>query len=138
MSTQSTYAYRARDASGEVVTGSMVASSEAEVSARLRAEGKYVLDVDDRPMRAEAQLDAEQIRRNEAAKRVRREDVIALCQQLSVMLETGVPLSEALDAFRRRRRARSSARSWTWWPTTSTAASRYRRPWRSGRGCSRA
>ena len=40
-----------------------------------------------------------QLRRSEAAKRVRREDVIAFCQQLSVMLETGVPLSEALDAF---------------------------------------
>src|SRR6185295_9339628 len=26
-------------------------------------------------------------------------DVIAFCQQLAVMLETGVPLSEALDAF---------------------------------------
>jgi type IV pilus assembly protein PilC len=30
---------------------------------------------------------------------VRREDVIAFCQQLAVMLETGVPLAEALDAF---------------------------------------
>ena len=27
------------------------------------------------------------------------DDVIAFCQQLSVMLETGVPLSDALDAF---------------------------------------
>jgi len=99
MSTQSTYAYKARDASGEIVTGSMVASNEAEVSARLRAEGRYVLAVDDKPMRADPQLDADQIRRNEAAKRVTREDVIAFCQQLSVMLETGVPLAESLDAF---------------------------------------
>jgi type IV pilus assembly protein PilC len=99
MTAQSTFAYRARSGSGEIVTGSMVAASAEEVGARLRAEGKYVLAVDDKPLRSDAPLDAAQIRRNEAAKRVRREDVIAFCQQLAVMLETGVPLAEALDAF---------------------------------------
>ena len=99
MPAQSTFAYRARDNSGEVMTGSIVAASAEEVGARLRAEGKYVLAVDDKPLRADAALDADQVRRNEAARRVKREDVIAFCQQLSVMLETGVPLTEALDAF---------------------------------------
>jgi type IV pilus assembly protein PilC len=99
MPAQSTFAFRARDASGAVITGSMVAESVEEVGARLRSEGKYVLAVDDRPLRGDAPLDARQVRRNEAAKRVRREDVIGFCQQLAVMLETGVPLGEALDAF---------------------------------------
>lgn len=99
MSALSTYAFRARDSKGEIVTGQMSASSAAEVGARLRAEGKYVLSVDDRALRATAELDTDQIRRNEAAKRIKREDVIAFCQQLSVMLETGVPLAESLDAF---------------------------------------
>lgn len=99
MSAQSTFAYRARSSTGEIMTGSMVAANAEEVGARLRAEGKYVLAVDDKPLRSDAPLDAAQLRRNEAAKRVRREDVIAFCQQLSVMLETGVPLGEALDAF---------------------------------------
>jgi type II secretory pathway component PulF len=36
--------------------------------------------------------------------RVRRDDVIAFCQQLSVMLDTGVPLAEALDSFRKQNR----------------------------------
>jgi type IV pilus assembly protein PilC len=98
---QSTYAYKSRNAAGEVITGTMVAASAEEVTARLRAEGQFVFDIDERPMRVFADLDKQQLRRNEAAKRVRREDVIAFCQQLSVMLETGVPLSEALDAFRR-------------------------------------
>jgi type IV pilus assembly protein PilC len=96
---QSTFAFKARDSSGDIVTGSMVASTADEVGARLRAEGKYVLNIDDKPMRGDVELDAMQVRRNEAAKRVRREDVIAFCQQLAVMLETGVPLAEALDAF---------------------------------------
>ncbi|MDY7107970.1 MAG: type II secretion system F family protein [Planctomycetota bacterium] len=99
MTAQSTFAYRARSGSGEIVTGSMVAASAEEVGSRLRAEGKYVLAVDDKPLRSDAPLDAAQVRRSEAAKRVRREDVIAFCQQLAVMLETGVPLAEALDAF---------------------------------------
>jgi type IV pilus assembly protein PilC len=77
----------------------MTAGSADEVGTRLRAEGKYVVAVQENSMRVEAALDERQIRRNEAAKRVRREDVIAFCQQLSVMLETGVPLSEALDSF---------------------------------------
>lgn len=99
MAAQGTYAFRARDSSGAVVSGSMVAANSEEVGARLRAEGKYVLSVTENALRASEQLDAQQVRRNESAKRVKREDVIAFCQQLSVMLETGVPLTEALDAF---------------------------------------
>jgi type IV pilus assembly protein PilC len=80
------------------VTGSLLAASAEEVGTRLRSEGKYVLHVQDKVL-AVSSVDERQILRNETAKRVRREDVIAFCQQLSVMLETGVPLSEALDSF---------------------------------------
>ena len=99
MSTESTYSYKARDKTGAIVTGILVASSPDEVNARLRAEGKFVFDVDANPMRVDTKLDRKQIQRAEAAKRVKREDVIAFCQQLSVMLETGVPLAEAMEAF---------------------------------------
>lgn len=99
MPAQATFSYRARDAAGQIVSGSLLASSAEEVGSRLRSEGKYILSVQDKAMSAAAALDERQVRRNEAAKRVRREDVIAFCQQLSVMLETGVPLTEALDSF---------------------------------------
>jgi type IV pilus assembly protein PilC len=99
MSAQSTYTYKARDADGTVVTGSLVADSPEDVGARLRSNGKFVLSVSQNAMRPTVSLDADQIQRNEAAKRVQREDVITFCQQLSVMLETGVPLSEALDVI---------------------------------------
>ncbi len=101
MAAQSTFAFKARTSSGEVVSGTMVAASADEVSSRLRAEGQFVFEIEASPLRAAPELDKKQIRRNEAAKRVRREDVIALCTQLSVMLDTGVPLAEGLDAFRR-------------------------------------
>ena len=101
MSAQSTFAFKARTSNGEVISGRMVAASADEVSSRLRAEGQFVFEIEASALRASLELGDEQIRRNEAAKRVRRDDVIALCTQLSVMLETGVPLSEALHAFRK-------------------------------------
>jgi len=99
MPAQSTFAYKVRDSAGEVQTGSIVASSVSEVSARLRAEGKFILAIEENALRADVAIDAGKIRKNEAAKRVGREEVISFCQQLSVMLETGVPLAEALDSF---------------------------------------
>jgi len=101
MPAQSTYAFKARDTRGQIVTGSLSAASAEEVGARLRAEGKYVISVRENALRASTELNADEIRKNEAAKRVKREDVISLAQQLSVMLETGVPLSEALDSFQK-------------------------------------
>jgi type IV pilus assembly protein PilC len=106
MGVKSTFAFRAREVSGDVVTGTMVAETADEVGARLRSEGKYVIAIDDRPLRERDTLDADQIRLNEAAKRVRREDVIAFSLQLSTMLETGVPLAEALDSFCRQTTSR--------------------------------
>lgn len=85
-----------------MITGSLVATSAHEVGAKLRADGKVILAIDDKPLGAATKLKPDQIRRQESAKRVRRDDVIAFAQQLAVMLETGVPLTEALDAFRKR------------------------------------
>lgn len=99
MTAQSTYSYKARDGEGNVLTGSLVASDQNEVSQRLRAEGKYVLYVSSNALRNDAAVDERQLLNNETAKRISREDVITFCQQLSVMLDTGVPLAEALDAF---------------------------------------
>ncbi|MCA9296309.1 MAG: type II secretion system F family protein, partial [Phycisphaerales bacterium] len=101
MTAQSTFAFRARDAQGEIASGTMTAASSTEVSARLRAEGKFPISIDANAMRSSAVSvsDAKAIRKLEASKRVRREDVIAFCQQLGVMLETGVSIVEAMDAF---------------------------------------
>ncbi len=101
MIAQSTYAYKARTSTGEIVRGTMVATSADEVGSKLRADGQFVFEIEASPLTAVAQLDEEQLRRNEAAKRVRREDVIAFCAQLSVMLETGVPLAEAMNSFKK-------------------------------------
>lgn len=99
MPAQSTFQFKARDTHGEIISGTLTAGSAGEVGARLRSEGKFVLSVEQHSLRPTRELDPAQERRNALAKRVAREDVIALCQQLGVMLETGVPLAEALDSF---------------------------------------
>jgi type IV pilus assembly protein PilC len=89
-----TYAYTARDERGAPVTGTMQAASVAEVSQQLRAGGKYpvsVRPVDERGGGAESSA----VR----GIKISRADVIQLAQQLSVMMETGVTLSEALDCI---------------------------------------
>jgi type IV pilus assembly protein PilC len=98
MSALSTFAYRARDGSGKVINGTLSAATAQEVGLRLRAEGKFVLNVSEHSL-SDPVLDDREFQLNEQAKHVRREDVIAFCQQLSVMLETGVPLVEAMDSF---------------------------------------
>lgn len=105
MSAQSTFTYRARDHRGEVINGTMVAASPDEVALRLRSEGKYIVGIDERGLTDQPRLDEGQVRRNEAAKRVRRDDVIAFAQQLGVMLDAGVPLADALQTFCRQTRS---------------------------------
>lgn len=91
-----TFVYTARDNAGLAVSGTLSADSIAEVTQALRREGKYPTSVrpaDSMPAGqtgAPAGLSATGIR-------VPRADIIALSTQLSIMLETGVTLLEALD-----------------------------------------
>lgn len=90
-----TFAYRARDSRGEPVDGTIEARTKSDALRALDREGKTVTDIQigTRP------IDADEIRIKHAAGSVRREEVISFAGQLAVMLETGVPLSDALDAF---------------------------------------
>lgn len=89
------FSYQARDAKGKAQTGVIESATEAEAIRRLRADGMTVTEVG---LSSEL-VDVEKLRTQQAAKNVKREDVIAFSAQLSIMLDTGVPLSEALSAF---------------------------------------
>jgi len=96
---EQSFSYRARAKDGEVVTGSMPGTTPADIAALLRADGLMPTAI----RSAGATLpdfDAEEVRRGEAIRRIRRDDVAGFCQQLGVMLDTGVPLPEALEACR--------------------------------------
>ncbi len=89
------FSYKARDSAGNNTTGVIEAPSRDDALSRLRAERKTVTDL----LEGGAPIDVEELKTKRAARGVKREEVIACSAQLSVMLETGVPLAEALDAF---------------------------------------
>ncbi len=84
-----------RGQSGETVFEVVDAPSREEAITRLRAAGRTVLEVKSE----HDKVDIAEIRLRRAAKGVNRDEVIAFSGQLAIMLDTGVPLSEALDAF---------------------------------------
>lgn len=89
--------YSARTSSGEQVSGVVDAPNKGEALRQVQREGKIVTDIG--LGAPEAPVDADLVRLRAAASSIRREEVISMTQQLSVMLETGVPLGEALKAF---------------------------------------
>lgn len=99
---KSTFFWRARDGAGRIVTGSTIAGSVDEVGSKLRSDGKFVVSVSP----ADAAIEAEPARQDAPARgrartaggRVSRNDVVVFCQQMSVMLDSGVPLPEAMQS----------------------------------------
>jgi len=90
-----TFAYKARDTRGQPVSGIIEAATQADALRLLHRDGLTVTEikVGSRP------VDTSEVRLRAASSQVRREDVIGFSSQVAVMLETGVPLAEALDAF---------------------------------------
>lgn len=91
----STFAYTARDSSGQAVNGTLAAASIAEAIKLIRSEGKYPVAV--RP----AEQASPRTERVPAARGVKisRNEVIHISTQLAIMVETGVPLSDALECI---------------------------------------
>jgi type IV pilus assembly protein PilC len=89
-----TFAYTARDDNGAPLTGTIQAASVNEVTQQLRATGKYPISI--KPIGSGGVV----VETNSnAGIKISRADVIQIIQQLSVMVETGVTLSEALDCI---------------------------------------
>ena len=94
-----TFAWKARDIHGRELSGSQVAENEEEVANSLRTQGLFITAIDSEPFLHEETEVKDDFMTAIAQKRVKGDDVIAFCQQLAVMLETGVPLSESLEAL---------------------------------------
>ncbi len=88
------FTYRVRESSGQAATGVLDAPSLQEAGRMLRAEGKIIIDLQNGGAAAQAQPAARMQK-----KRVKADDILLFTNQLSVMLETGVPLSEALEGI---------------------------------------
>jgi len=89
------FTYSARDERGQSISGTLSAENVAQVMQQLRAEGKY-------PIAIERSFSAEEPGRESrslAGIKVSRAEVIQISTQLSIMIETGVTLSDALDSI---------------------------------------
>jgi len=87
------YAYQVRDASGALSTGVLEAPDLAEASRALRAEGHVIVDLREHTGQADPAAG------DPRPGRVKREQIIFFANQLAVMVDTGVPLSDALESM---------------------------------------
>ena len=96
-----TFAYKARSQAGVPISGTIEAETRQDALRLLQRDGCTVIDIKLGP----SPVDVERIRTSTAARTVKRDEVIALANQLSVMIETGVPLSDAMDAYLKQARS---------------------------------
>jgi type IV pilus assembly protein PilC len=82
------FAYRARDPLGKIIEGTLAAASAADVTQELRREGLTVIEVQEEnpvgPL---------------FGGRITRKEIVIVTTQLSVMVETGITLSSALEGL---------------------------------------
>lgn len=101
-----TFAYQGRDARGQSVEGAVEAANRSDAIRALQRDGVIVTDL----RLGGAVVDADEVMTRFAAKNVRREEVIAFTQQIGIMLETGVPLADALKAYTEQTRSSHTRR----------------------------
>ncbi len=90
------YQYQARDNSGTLATGVVAAGSAEEASRVLRGEGKYIVRLAEI---AEVDAAAPGMSLAQHSRRCKRNDVIYFAHQMAIMIDTGVPISEALESI---------------------------------------
>ena len=87
------YSYRARDKSGQLVTGTMENGSEYEVAANLRDLGYSVIGIT-----AQAGLQEYAGNLGQFFSRISRQEIIVFTRQLATLLRTGNTLTSSLDS----------------------------------------
>jgi type IV pilus assembly protein PilC len=90
------FSYKVRDGHGELLSGIIRAASLEEAGNLLRVQGKFIVKID--PTRQPKGTGDTQ-RVVVGGKRIKRSDVIIFSHQLAVMVDTGVPIDEALECI---------------------------------------
>ncbi len=86
--------YMARDSTGTALSGEVVARSESDAARLLRGEGKFVVRLSEAQERQEADAVVPRL----GSSRVKPDEVIFFVNQLAGMVDTGVPIADALEA----------------------------------------
>ena len=92
-----TFAYQVREDSGKMNSGVLAAPDITEASRSLRREGGVIVDLREEFSSAGGVDPAAAL--GAPTQKVRRNDVIFFATQLAIMVDTGVPLDEGLDAI---------------------------------------
>ena len=90
------YAYEARNRSGELFTGKIKAASRREAAHQIRAKGLWVASLRELEQAKPVTSRQEIIRWHSNPSRL---EVVLFCRQLSVMLSAGLPVHEALRSL---------------------------------------
>ena len=95
------FTYRARRSEGgDMVRGVVEAADHASAVRELRRQGLAILSVELGDLEAAVGQESDPVRlRKRLARAMGKDDVVSFCQQLAVMLRTGVPLAESLETF---------------------------------------
>lgn len=92
------FAYRARDRRGATMSGVLSANSHEDLTQQLRVQGMSVLSVVQRG-RGGGGLLGKLAGIQLGSPRVKKSDIVLFANQLAVMVDTGVPLPEAMAAI---------------------------------------
>jgi len=84
------FKYKTRDGQGEVTTGVLAAAHAEDAGNKLRAKGQFVVELHE----VEGEDDWQP---KTGRQKIKKQDVITFSHQLSVMVDTGVPISDALQ-----------------------------------------
>ncbi|MBS3735078.1 MAG: type II secretion system F family protein [Phycisphaerae bacterium] len=84
------FQYEIRNAAGVGSTGMLAAESPLAAADKLRKDGNTIISINEHNPAGEYQP---------RPKRIKRDDVIFFANELAVMVDTGVPLSDALDSI---------------------------------------
>lgn len=87
------FLYQAKDAHGAIRSGELVGESYESASQQLRQQGLYVVSLDEMPESKPAT--GSQL----FARKVTRTEIVDFASQLAVMVDAGVPLSNALEGL---------------------------------------
>ena len=95
------FTYRARRSEGgDMVRGVVEAVDHASAVRELRRQGLAILSVELGDLGSAVGQESDPVRlRKRLARAMGKDDVVSFCQQLAVMLRTGVPLAESLETF---------------------------------------
>jgi type IV pilus assembly protein PilC len=92
------FSFQARDSKGQLVSGAVTAPSLADASRQLRSEGKFLVHLAEGGSGLNAAAVSPELPLPEPTGRVTREDVIQFAHQMAIMIQTGVPIGEALES----------------------------------------